>query len=381
MTVVSRPIQEETVEDINDEFDRLTAPEETITDGIVESVDVNAEFEALTEGTPIIEGSREESAQAFTDAMFALASEGMDAIEDPADLVGSPSVEAPHPDPVSFTEESADYEDSEDSEDYEDYEDDEDEESDGEVLEEAPLSIPTTNATSTLDDTESRFSGASWFARMQGTNISIIGQGGIGSWATLIVSRLGVDHITTYDGDTVESVNMAGQMFGRRDIGSSKVSAVYHRVADLCDRAYVNSRPHNFAPSDFLEEVTIGALDNMEARKQVYNKWKHLHCGKNSALFIDGRLSADELQIFAIRGDQRDRMKIYEDKWLFDQSEGEHTQCSFKQTTYMATMIGSLIANVLVNHTANMVNPDAMYDFPFFINYNAEMMYFKTTEE
>lgn len=248
------------------------------------------------------------------------------------------------------------------------------------TVSETSLAIPINSMESTLVDVTARFSGANWYNTVKESSVTIVGAGGIGSWTSLIIGRLGVSSFSIFDGDNVESVNLAGQMFGISDVNSPKVNAVYHHVTDFCGYVRLSSYPSNFTASNFCNPITIGALDNMEARKTVFETWAAQYGTEPNALFIDGRLSADELQIFIIPGNCPERRKEYREKWLFSQAEGEHTQCSFKQTTYMATMIASLIGNVVVNFCANLANPDAMFDLPFFINYNAEMMYFKTKE-
>lgn len=229
-----------------------------------------------------------------------------------------------------------------------------------------------------FDDTHSRFQGAPWFELMTEQSVTVIGCGGIGSWASLLLTRLGIQSIEIIDDDVVESANMAGQLFGTGDIGTPKVNAVYSTIQRLCGcDTTIAARRQRYVDGP-LNPITVGALDNMEARKAIYHNWKRQHGTVRSALFIDGRLSADELQVFTIQGGDTASMAEYEKTWLFDQKDGEETRCSFKQTSYMAAIIGGLISNMLVNHIANLVNPDAMFDLPFFTSYNSEMMWFKT---
>lgn len=310
------PVVEESVEDVNDMFDALTdTTPDTETTQTIE--DVNEEFERLTN----------------------------DANNTTTESTETPDTTETVPD---------------------------------DIVEAINTELPTNSMTTLETDTTSRFRGAMWFSEVSKSKVSIIGQGGIGSWTSLIVSRLGIQYLSTFDGDTVEAVNMAGQLFGRNHIGNKKATAVYHTVYDLCGYFGYNATSRNFVSTDFLESITIGALDNMGARKEVFNSWYRRYKGVSAALLIDGRLSADEFQIFVMSGTDEARIKEYKSKWLFDDAEGEHTLCSFKQTTYMASMIASYIANVIVNHCTNLTNPDAMFDLPFYINYNAEMMYLKT---
>jgi hypothetical protein len=63
---------------------------------------------------------------------------------------------------------------------------------------------------------------------------------------------------------------------------------------------------------------------------------------------------------------------------LFDDSEAEETICSYKQTSFCANMIASVMVNCFVNFIANQCNPLIPRDVPFFTEYDASMMFFKT---
>jgi hypothetical protein len=126
-------------------------------------------------------------------------------------------------------------------------------------------------------------------------------------------------------------------------------------------------------------------FDNMEARRIFYTSW-HDHVmskpveERRNCLFLDGRLSMTDLQVFCITGDDAINAAIYRDKYLFSDSEAEHTVCSMKQTTYLACMIGSIMTNLFTNWAANLLDPIIPYDLPFFTEYDAQNMIFKTVK-
>ena len=98
---------------------------------------------------------------------------------------------------------------------------------------------------------------------------------------------------------------------------------------------------------------------------------------KCKCLFIDGRLAAEEFQVFAIQGNDTRAIEEYSSKWLFSDYEAEETICSYKQTTFMANMIASIMVNVFVNFVANECNPLMPRDVPFLTQYSADTMFFK----
>ena len=78
-----------------------------------------------------------------------------------------------------------------------------------------------------------------------------------------------------------------------------------------------------------------------------------------------------------ITGDADYNIKKYEKDYLFRDSEAEETICSYKQTTFMANMIASVMVNLFVNFCANECDPLVPRDLPFFTEYSAETMFFK----
>lgn len=85
-----------------------------------------------------------------------------------------------------------------------------------------------------------------------------------------------------------------------------------------------------------------------------------------------------DLQVFCITGEDDYYMEQYVTKYLFSDEEAEHTVCSMKQTTYLACMIGSIMTNLFTNWSANLLDPVIPYDLPFFTEYDAQNMIFKT---
>lgn len=186
-----------------------------------------------------------------------------------------------------------------------------------------------------------------------------------------------------YDDDEVETVNMAGQLYSINDVGKKKVDA----LADICSSfALYNSVfaiPEKFTLESEASDIMICGFDNMKARNLYYHKWlNHINSldddRKKHCLFLDGRLAAEEFQVFCITGDDAYNQKLYETKYLFDDEQADATVCSYKQTSYMANMIGSMIVNLFVNFVANEVG--GMRDLPFLTSYEGESLMFETQQ-
>lgn len=245
--------------------------------------------------------------------------------------------------------------------------------------------IPLNSPTLLLDESTTRFSGAEWFNEIQKKNIIVAGQGGIGSNLSFQLARMHPASMVLYDDDTVETVNMAGQLYARNDIGKSKVTAISDMITSYTNMQNIYAVKDKFTYSTEAGNIMMCGFDNMEARRIFYSKW-HDHVmsvpaeERKNCLYLDGRLSLDTLQVFCITGDDAINAAIYRDKYLFSDSEAEHTVCSMKQTTYLACMIGSIMTNLFTNWVADLLDPIIPYDLPFFTEYDAQNMIFKTVK-
>lgn len=252
------------------------------------------------------------------------------------------------------------------------------------ALENMHQEIPVNSQTITVDETTSRFSGAIWYEEIQKQIVTLAGVGGVGSYLGFLLGRLKPQRLIIYDPDRVETVNMSGQLYGQTDVGSFKSVALSDMIRNYANYNNIVALNDRFDANSEATDIMICGFDNMEARKVFYERWKQrvlsYPTGSNDrkkCLFIDGRLAAEEFQVLSIQGNDDRAMKEYEDKWLFNDVEAEETICSYKQTTFMANMIASVMVNIFVNFIANQCNPIIDRDVPFFISYDASTMFTK----
>ena len=249
-------------------------------------------------------------------------------------------------------------------------------------IEDAEYIIPEPSATLDVDTTTERFSSAIWFQAIQDKDIILGGVGGIGSYVAFLLSRMHPNKICIYDDDIVETVNMAGQLYSDNDVGSFKVDATASRALSMSRYTSIYSIRERYTEETQTCDVMICGFDNMEARKTFFKNWvEHVISKpdeqKKKCLFIDGRLAAEEFQVLCIRGDDSFNMGRYEQEFLFSDAEADETQCSYKQTSYMANMIGSVMINLFTNFVANSIE-DNIRELPFFTKYDGSTMTFKT---
>lgn len=209
-----------------------------------------------------------------------------------------------------------------------------------------------------------RFKDAPWFPQAQ-EPVLIGGAGGIGSWLTFFLSRIGFTPIV-YDFDVIEEHNLGGQLFRASDIGKHKVMALSEIARDFCGTeisSFIQKIDLTNTPTHYF---IFSAFDNMRARKDLFETWKRSIPGcPVTPIFIDGRLELEQLQIFCVTPD---RIADYEAR-LFDDSEIEDAPCTLKQSSHTAAMIASTMSAFFTNHIANLYERENNRFIPFFYEF------------
>ena len=209
-----------------------------------------------------------------------------------------------------------------------------------------------------------RFKDAPWFPQRDEL-VMIGGAGGIGSWLAFFLTRAGFKP-TIYDFDVIEEHNVGGQLFRNSDVGLPKVSALFNIIKEFCGSEIntFNERIDENSPTHYF---MFSAFDNMRARKDLFEVWKKSipNCPV-TPIFIDGRLTMEQLQIFCVTPD---RIEEYENEHLFDDSEVEDAPCTMKQTSHSAAMIASHMVGSFTNHITNIYEREIIRDVPFYYEF------------
>lgn len=217
-----------------------------------------------------------------------------------------------------------------------------------------------------------RWSGADWGDQKR--HILLVGVGGIGSFTAFSLSRIGHD-LTLFDGDIVDTTNIkGGQMYMHNDVNKKKAEAILNVIRQFGgENNKIEVYPIMYKEGYGTQDITITGLDNMTARRIVFNEWvatrkKKLDNGENvsNMLFIDGRLTLEMLEIFALQGDNGDAIDAYEKEHLFSDEEAQELDCTTKQSTFGAMTIASLITSTLCNFLTNEKLQMSFRSVPFY---------------
>ncbi len=208
-----------------------------------------------------------------------------------------------------------------------------------------------------------RFKDAIWAQEPKGTNIIIGGQGGIGSWLTLFLSRIGYTLIT-YDDDSFDNTNISGQFVDLPAININKAQAINILTKRFGATNRINVFAEKYDDESLATGFMMGAFDNMEARTIMFDKWfaHNADMGNQDALLIDGRLNLEHFQIFCVTPQNT---KKYRDEYLFNDDEANDAACTLKQTSHTAAMIGALMTGLFTNHITNVIEKNKARTVPF----------------
>lgn len=221
-----------------------------------------------------------------------------------------------------------------------------------------------------------RFSDAPWYS--PGIKLLLGGAGGIGSWLSLMLSRQEAE-LYIFDFDEIDETNMAGQHFTTDDIGKNKASV----AAEQAKLFSANTKIHAFGryeEDSFSHNLVFSAFDNMAARKLMFEKWVEYISSKEMenkpAIYIDGRLLAEEMQIYAVT---RDKISEYR-KYLWDDSEVPDVPCSFKATSHCSAIIAGLMTSIYNNFLTNLKYGFIVREVPFRTTFETPTLLFNTRE-
>ena len=154
-----------------------------------------------------------------------------------------------------------------------------------------------------------------------GGRVHIIGCGSIGSTVAENLARCGVKKFTLWDFDTVESHNLANQMFLARHVGKPKVEALLDILCEINDEVRQQTR---LKPKGWNGEQLSGYLflcvDSIELRRRIVSE----HIGSSNVLAVfDFRTGLEDAQHFAADWSKPEQRKNLLDTMNFSDEEAK----------------------------------------------------------
>jgi molybdopterin/thiamine biosynthesis adenylyltransferase len=216
------------------------------------------------------------------------------------------------------------------------------------------------------DNKLTRFKDATWLGNKEQCIIG--GAGGISSWLTLMLARANFAPIV-YDFDMLEEHNLGGQLFPVSGIGQAKVDVLADVVKQFCD-SDISVLCEKYDLSSMTSWYVFSGFDNMKARNDMFTLWEQQvkdlpEADKHRCIFIDGRLLAEQIQIFCVVGNNQQDIDNYRTNFLFSDDEVADGPCTMKQTSHAAAIIAGLMTGFFTNHIHNVRTGSVTRAVPF----------------
>ena len=201
------------------------------------------------------------------------------------------------------------------------------------------------------------------------TQITLIGAGAVGGTTAFFLAKTGFYNLRVYDDDKVEIYNLPNSIYRMLDIGKPKVEALKEIIKDFDGSEII---PMNKKWDRMLiEGVFICSVDDMETRHKIWRTIKRLRV--KVPIYIDARMGAEVMRIYAIDPIKEDEVKLYE-KTLCPSENVEVAPCTAKATMYCASVIAGIIVSVLKRRLIEQERPpsenkkpaakEIVYDIP-----------------
>lgn len=222
-----------------------------------------------------------------------------------------------------------------------------------------------------INNKHARFQDADWYS--QRGVILIGGAGGIGSWLSLFLGRIGHElHI--YDDDVIDETNMAGQAYMVHQMGVNKAEATINNVRSFCGPTDVDLTSYGrFTEESEACPIMFSCFDNMAARKLMFEKWCSL---PDRVIFIDGRMQAENGMVYTVIPGREEAYR----STLFEDSEVQEQPCSYKATSHCGALIASFMTSSLNNHFSNLHHGFEARVVDFELVFNLPLFNFEVNE-
>lgn len=202
-----------------------------------------------------------------------------------------------------------------------------------------------------------RIKGYNWFKKAKESITIVGGAGGIGSYLTFYLSRVGVSQIHVFDFDTIEEHNLAGQLFSYTSVGKKKVHELKDVVYGLSG---VEIKPYDeaYTKDSVVCKYMFSAFDSMTARRDMFQNWKENIQKEEEGCFIDGRMLSEGFHIFCVT---KDNMEEYEANYLPEDDNVQELPCTRKGNSHVAASLAAFMNQTFLNY----LNPSNFSRTPF----------------
>jgi adenylyltransferase/sulfurtransferase len=131
--------------------------------------------------------------------------------------------------------------------------------------------------------------------KLSNSKVAVVGAGGLGSFVSSMLVRMGVGVVRIIDRDLVEESNLPRTiLYKKKDVGKAKAFLAQERLGGINPTSRVDGVSENLSPSNSEHllagfDVVVDCTDNMETRFAI-----NRHCVKNRIPWVYGTVLRDE---------------------------------------------------------------------------------------
>ena len=178
--------------------------------------------------------------------------------------------------------------------------------------------------------------------------ITIIGAGASGSHAALALAKMGCQNLTVYDDDQVTEHNLPNQVYGLKYLGEPKTEALWDVIL-MSIGWMIETKNERFGEQP-LGEVVLSCVDNMEARKLIWEQAKDQGSRAKPITVIDPRQGGEFIVVYTAKshGDVVGA-QAYEQS-LHPSGESMALPCTARAVIYNSMLTGGIVAALVKKH-------------------------------
>ncbi len=170
----------------------------------------------------------------------------------------------------------------------------------------------------------------------------VIGTGSVGSYVVLALAKMGVNDITVWDGDAVESHNVPMSLYRPSDIGRLKVIALKEIIRDFTGTE-ITVVPEMYSGERLTRRCVVSCVDTMAARALL---WSRINGSATIPLFCDTRTNQAYVEVHATRPAFREDVDRYAATFFSDEEAAPH-YCGLHGAVFVSMYAAQVVSSML----------------------------------
>lgn len=201
--------------------------------------------------------------------------------------------------------------------------------------------------------------------------IMVIGAGGVGSWVTLALAKMGCQDIAVVDNDVVEEKNVPSQIYTLEQVGKPKVEAL-REIVEMFTAVKISVSDRKFpdvSNYELLPEAVIVTVDSLQERRKI---WVHFFpegelIPDRLHAYIDVRMGGDLMKIFTINPKQLHLAQKYAKRLFNEEVKPDQQPCTARSIVYNTLFCGAIVADIVKHYALKEpVPPSFVFDLSSF---------------